>query len=983
MISAVATRTLPGVRFTAEAPKLREVLPRMDIAAFVGFASTGPVNTPVPIEDIGRFRDVFGPDLPLAWDPPAGRQGYAQLGAAVEAFFLNGGRRCWIVRVNGAEVACETSPPLIVDGQTQWFAIPGLISSTGILAAVAARSPGSWSDALRVGATLRTEGLLLEDFGQVAESPPGPARFSAEIKSPASPPAEGDMIRLAFGDVEPSSPPDTHAPRPRWLAFLTVDGTENAATGDRVLVEGSCVWYRADEPAEEIADLYVLPVASMTPREPSVDEVDGLLTGGPLDAVRLTFDLLVWRDHNLRTRLSGLGFAERHPRFWGRLPSDDAIFKLIHGRPQKPAAGSLEAEVFDPRFPMAAPEATAGTWIPVGMSTHDDPERASGPLLDADPDTALKRDGLERFCSDLFLDPDLKNEHARNLLAKARDKHLLENPPYNEPLLGVHSLYPVDEVTLISVPDASHRAWTGREARVPDVLPAPVLAPVQPPDDRGVYDLSWTRVYLVEDPFREVAEYVLQESRSPDFADAKVVYRGPDFDAGLEQPADCSCRLFYRVRAQEDERISAWSNTESTIVPPAAFIDCEQPPPGPVAELIELAGSPPDDEVPAVAWSIGDFDPATVFKVERSFDPAFDTAEEVSPPEGETQFESTEIGGVDHLFVPAEETVGVITYYRVRVDEPLGPWSNTVAFSPTEALVVAHDDPSEFDAGPLLDLHRALLRFCAARADMMAVLNVPGHYGPELTLAHKGDLTPMTNDDVDVAAGVATTTVRPLTADEEHALSYGALFHPWVQQRFTGGENVPFIFSPPDGTMVGLMAEMAIRRGAWIAPANRSFKGVTATSPALTAADLTLLFSRQVNPVALDPQGFAALAAETLSPDDNLRQINVRRLLILLRRIVRRDGPTFVFEPNSDALRRLIHSQFDAILSDLFLRGALAGRTAEEAYQIVSDRSINTQASIDRGRLIIEIKIAPARPLVYVTVRLVQTGVDGLKLEEV
>jgi len=73
----------------------------MDVAGFVGFAASGPVNVPVPVEDSSDFAAVFGGDLPLALDAAAGEPVTAQLAPCVRAFFRNGGRRAWIVRVAG------------------------------------------------------------------------------------------------------------------------------------------------------------------------------------------------------------------------------------------------------------------------------------------------------------------------------------------------------------------------------------------------------------------------------------------------------------------------------------------------------------------------------------------------------------------------------------------------------------------------------------------------------------------------------------------------------------------------------------------------------------------------------------------------------------------------------------------------------------------------------------------------------------------
>ena len=99
------TRRRPGFRFETQPPPARDVLPRMDIAVFVGFAASGPLHVPVAIEDPTRFQAIFGPDLPLAWNPIRGEQVYAYLGPAVRAFFRCGGQRCHVIRVANIEQA--------------------------------------------------------------------------------------------------------------------------------------------------------------------------------------------------------------------------------------------------------------------------------------------------------------------------------------------------------------------------------------------------------------------------------------------------------------------------------------------------------------------------------------------------------------------------------------------------------------------------------------------------------------------------------------------------------------------------------------------------------------------------------------------------------------------------------------------------------------------------------------------------------------
>jgi phage tail sheath protein FI len=60
------------------------------------------------------------------------------------------------------------------------------------------------------------------------------------------------------------------------------------------------------------------------------------------------------------------------------------------------------------------------------------------------------------------------------------------------------------------------------------------------------------------------------------------------------------------------------------------------------------------------------------------------------------------------------------------------------------------------------------------------------------------------------------------------------------------------------------------------------------------------------------------------------------------------------------------------VLGGLFARGAFAGRTPEAAYQVILRGSAQ---DVDQGRLLVDLKVAPAVPMTFLTVRLVQ--VDG------
>jgi phage tail sheath protein FI len=95
---------------------------------------------------------------------------------------------------------------------------------------------------------------------------------------------------------------------------------------------------------------------------------------------------------------------------------------------------------------------------------------------------------------------------------------------------------------------------------------------------------------------------------------------------------------------------------------------------------------------------------------------------------------------------------------------------------------------------------------------------------------------------------------------------------------------------------------------------------------------------------------------------------------MLLRRLALRVGNRYVFEPNDGSFRRGAAQAFEQLLAQMYAAGAFAGATAASAYRVVVDDTLNTRQSVDQGRFIVELRVAPSLPLTFLTVRLVQTG---------
>lgn len=112
-----------------------------------------------------------------------------------------------------------------------------------------------------------------------------------------------------------------------------------------------------------------------------------------------------------------------------------------------------------------------------------------------------------------------------------------------------------------------------------------------------------------------------------------------------------------------------------------------------------------------------------------------------------------------------------------------------------------------YDEGPLLAVHEALLTFCAARADLVAVLSVPQHYDTTAVLDWHAQLTSAKR-----LAGSVTSALTPL--------SYAAYWHPWLQvPEPRTPQLAPLRSVPPDGAVAGMIAARERSRGIWVAPA--------------------------------------------------------------------------------------------------------------------------------------------------------------------
>ena len=309
-------------------------------------------------------------------------------------------------------------------------------------------------------------------------------------------------------------------------------------------------------------------------------------------------------------------------------------------------------------------------------------------------------------------------------------------------------------------------------------------------------------------------------------------------------------------------------------------------------------------------------------------------------------------------------------YYRVRIESAAGagPWSARLAVEVAAPARAVLEDAASYDAGgqaALFRMQTAMLRLCAARGDLLALLDLPEHQREAEAIAHTARLT------------------HELGAPGEAALGFGAVYHPWLFTLEEAAPGAPASIrrAPPSGAIAGIVARRALARGAWVAAANVPLRAVVALSPSIGREAWQPLQDAQINLIRQEPGGFLALAEDTLSADAELVPIHVRRLLSLLRRAALALGATYVFEPNGDAFRRMVQRGFEGLLGRMYARGAFAGASESAAFQVVAEGARSAREA-EEGRFTVDLRVAPSAALSFLTVRLVQSG-DRSQVTEV
>jgi uncharacterized protein len=275
-------------------------------------------------------------------------------------------------------------------------------------------------------------------------------------------------------------------------------------------------------------------------------------------------------------------------------------------------------------------------------------------------------------------------------------------------------------------------------------------------------------------------------------------------------------------------------------------------------------------------------------------------------------------------------------------------------------------------------------------ADALALLNNKDEYDYEILVLPGVTIQ---NGSSAVASAISTVTNRgdaiavvdtrnygstlnqTITSAGTQDSSYAATYWPWVQ--VLSNETGKLVWAPASTVIPGVYATNDRIGAEWFAPAGFNRGGVGGVIQAerkLSPADRDKLYLGKVNPIATFPgQGPVIFGQKTLqTAATSLDRVNVRRLLIELKRTIGNVAEGLLFEQNTAATRNRFLNQVNPYLESIQQRQGLY------AYRVVMDDTNNTADVIDRNQMVGQIFIQPTRTAEYIILdfNVTPTGVE-------
>lgn len=209
------------------------------------------------------------------------------------------------------------------------------------------------------------------------------------------------------------------------------------------------------------------------------------------------------------------------------------------------------------------------------------------------------------------------------------------------------------------------------------------------------------------------------------------------------------------------------------------------------------------------------------------------------------------------------------------------------------------------------------------------------------------------------------TIAQAIQEGESVDSNYVGTYYPWVKTIDSRTNKLTSV--PPSVLMPGIYAENDAVAAEWFAPAGLNRGGITGAVSVLnrlTHAERDTLYEGKINPIAQFPgEGIVAFGQKTLQDRASaLDRINVRRLLIKVKKYIASTSRYLVFEQNTAQTRGKFLNTVNPYLEGIQQRQGLY------AFRVVMDESNNTPDVIDRNILAGAIYLQPTKTAEFIVI---------------
>jgi hypothetical protein len=299
------------------------------------------------------------------------------------------------------------------------------------------------------------------------------------------------------------------------------------------------------------------------------------------------------------------------------------------------------------------------------------------------------------------------------------------------------------------------------------------------------------------------------------------------------------------------------------------------------------------------------------------------------------------------------------------------------AYNTVRRAIDACSDPEQVDYNLLVapgitedTLTDLMINVCEERGDAMAIVDLKGVYSSQAETTTPDEFSSFTQ-----RVGTVDGTVSDYKARKKNT-SYGCTYYPWVQIR--DSLNNAVVWVPPSVVALGTFASSDRVGELWFAPAGFNRGGlsqgssglsVTNISERLTSEQRDKLYEVNINPIASFPnEGIVIFGQKTMDATTSaLSRINVRRLLIYLKKEVSRLANQVLFDQNVKATWGRFKGLVNPFLENVKVRFGLTD------YKLVLDETTTTPDLIDRNIMYAKIFLKPARAIEYIALDFIIT----------